>query len=80
LLQGEKVFPETTHQKYVQFLQSGITMIIGPSVLTTRHMNLSQSTSINDRVKNVRPFIMSHVLIFLIGESHKVEISSYQNW
>jgi hypothetical protein len=55
-------------------------MIVGPSVLTSSHMNLSQSTGIDDGIKDIRPFIMCHGLILLIGKSHDIKISPYQNW
>jgi hypothetical protein len=48
-------------------------MVIGPGVLTTRHMNLSQTTSADDRVENIGPFIMGHRYIFTEGNLNKLK-------
>jgi hypothetical protein len=55
-------------------------VIVGPSILATRHMNLSQSTSVDNRIKDISPFTMAHSFIFFIGKSQQIEVSSYQNW
>jgi hypothetical protein len=43
-------------------------------------MNLSQSTSVDNRIKDISPLTMAHSFIFFIGKSQQVEISSHQDW
>jgi hypothetical protein len=43
-------------------------------------MNLSQSTSVDDGIENIRPLVMGHDFIFFRGKSQQIEIFPYQNW